>query len=167
MTGSNYQWYNGILLLISFFSCRLVWGTWQTVHFMWDSIRAVRGDPGFEPLGFFAALPLESHGYASNRPLPVWIFACVGLSNIVLNILNIFWFVKMVDAVFKRFKKPIAYAVADKKSEKSSARKHTKSLSQDIVLKAATMLEVSEPGVDATKEANTTARAPGFRRRRG
>ncbi|KAE8372079.1 TLC domain-containing protein [Aspergillus bertholletiae] len=31
LTGSKLQWYNGMLLLSVFFSCRLVWGTWQSV----------------------------------------------------------------------------------------------------------------------------------------
>lgn len=170
MTGSDFQWYNGIVLLFSFFSVRLVWGIWQTCHFVWDSIRVLKGYPGFEPLTFFPSLPLELHPYASNKPLPAWIFACFALSNVVLNILNIFWFVKMIDAVFKRFRKPVAHAVTEEKTEKkTTSRKHAKSLSQEIVLEAATMLEASEPGVEVAKDANVNppAPAPGFRRRRG
>ncbi|KAI4193507.1 MAG: hypothetical protein LQ350_008283, partial [Teloschistes chrysophthalmus] len=36
MTGSRPQWYNGILLLASFFSCRLLWGTYQSLRVYQD-----------------------------------------------------------------------------------------------------------------------------------
>ncbi|KAK3172663.1 hypothetical protein OEA41_005987 [Lepraria neglecta] len=36
MNGSRIQLYNGILLLIAFFGCRLAWGTYQTVHIYRD-----------------------------------------------------------------------------------------------------------------------------------
>ncbi|KAF7512884.1 hypothetical protein GJ744_011987 [Endocarpon pusillum] len=36
LTGSKYQWYNGIILLASFFGCRLVWGTYQSIRVYQD-----------------------------------------------------------------------------------------------------------------------------------
>ncbi|KAL8976469.1 MAG: hypothetical protein Q9177_006851 [Variospora cf. flavescens] len=36
MTGSRAQWYNGILLLASFFCCRLLWGTYQSLRVYQD-----------------------------------------------------------------------------------------------------------------------------------
>ncbi|PIG89010.1 hypothetical protein AARAC_008425 [Aspergillus arachidicola] len=41
LTGSKLQWYNGMLLLSVFFSCRLVWGTWQSIFVykdMWSAL---------------------------------------------------------------------------------------------------------------------------------
>ncbi|KAB8275306.1 TLC domain-containing protein [Aspergillus minisclerotigenes] len=41
LTGSKLQWYNGMLLLSVFFSCRLVWGTWQSILVykdMWSAL---------------------------------------------------------------------------------------------------------------------------------
>ena len=36
LTGSKIQWYNGMVLLASFFTCRLVWGTYQSVRVFQD-----------------------------------------------------------------------------------------------------------------------------------
>ncbi|CCE28339.1 uncharacterized protein CPUR_01814 [Claviceps purpurea 20.1] len=38
MTGSQAQLYNGFLLLFTFFSCRLVYGTYQSVQYIWRAI---------------------------------------------------------------------------------------------------------------------------------
>lgn len=40
MTGSRVQLVNGILLLMTFFGCRLVWGTMQSVHIYQDMLTA-------------------------------------------------------------------------------------------------------------------------------
>ena len=45
MTGSRLQLYNGILLLTTFFSCRLVWGTWQTIYVTQDVATALFSSP--------------------------------------------------------------------------------------------------------------------------
>lgn len=36
LTGSKYQWYNGLVLLTTFFGCRLVWGTYQSIRVYQD-----------------------------------------------------------------------------------------------------------------------------------
>lgn len=41
MTGSKPQWYNGIALLTSFFCCRLLWGTYQSVRVYQDVWAAI------------------------------------------------------------------------------------------------------------------------------
>ncbi|KAL9107442.1 MAG: hypothetical protein Q9227_007639 [Pyrenula ochraceoflavens] len=41
MTGSSLQWYNGMALIGSFFSARLLWGTYQSVHVFRDIWAAV------------------------------------------------------------------------------------------------------------------------------
>ena len=50
MTGSKYQWYNGILLLATFFGCRLVWGTYQSIRVYQDVWAALH-------------LPVDSSGH--------------------------------------------------------------------------------------------------------
>lgn len=113
MTGSKAQWYNGILLLGSFFSCRLLWGTYQSIRVYQDvwaglhfdasaRLAAQAKDTVFEPFGEGD----EVMRYAGSYPLPNWL-ACVYLvSNIVLNTLNFYWFGKMIETVSKRFREP-------------------------------------------------------------
>jgi len=113
MTGSRAQLYNGIALLFTFFSCRLIWGTWQSAvvyHDMWlavhnspdagyiaaaaaHSTNATLADPNINPMAFVT----------SAEPIPVWLALIYVVSNITLNTLNWFWFVKMIAAVKKRF----------------------------------------------------------------
>ena len=47
MTGSRPQWYNGMALLISFFFCRLIWGTYQSIRVYQDVWRAIHYPPQF------------------------------------------------------------------------------------------------------------------------
>src|ERR1700677_2196582 len=42
LTGSPTQWYNGTVLIVTFFSCRVVWGSYLTINFFIDIWRAVR-----------------------------------------------------------------------------------------------------------------------------
>ena len=113
MTGSRPQWYNGILLLSSFFCCRLVWGTYQSVRVYQDVWAGMHSTPSltsqstaafkgrqFEPLGESD----ETMRYAGKVCVPTWL-ACVYLgSNITLNTLNFYWFGKMIETIQKRFR---------------------------------------------------------------
>ena len=111
MTGSRAQLYNGITLIVTFFGCRLVWGTYQTVLIYRDIWAAVQQpgavvvsgnstssttqpshDPAFEVMRF-----------AGSRTLPLWLTCTYLGSNTVLGCLNFYWFGKMIDAVKKRF----------------------------------------------------------------
>lgn len=112
MTGSRAQWYNGVLLLSSFFACRLLWGTYQSIRVYQDVWAGLHYDPSarvrevFEPYGESD----EVMRYAGGFVVPGWL-ACVYLgSNIVLNTLNFYWFGKMIETVKSRFRDP-----ADKK----------------------------------------------------
>ena len=113
MTGSRPQWYNGIILLGSFFSCRLLWGTYQSIrvyqdvwaglHFDTSSrIAKAAADGIFEPLGEAD----EVMRYAGNYNLPAWLASVYLASNIVLNTLNFYWFGKMIETVRSRFREP-------------------------------------------------------------
>jgi hypothetical protein len=124
MTGSRAQLYNGILLLLTFFSCRLVWGTYQSVRVYQDVWAALHHKPAasiihLDPLSSNTTAALDAaagksavpiHGeimqFAGEEFVPLWLaFTYLG-SNVVLNTLNFYWFGKMIETVRKRFQPP-------------------------------------------------------------
>ncbi|KAM0517913.1 hypothetical protein ACHAQF_003875 [Verticillium nonalfalfae] len=105
MTGTKPQLYNGLALLFTFFSCRLVYGTYQSVMVFKDIWAAMNTFPGLELLKGASNLP------GSNIPLsdamrflttsstvPTWLAAAYLISNLTLNGLNFYWFVMMIRA---------------------------------------------------------------------
>ena len=98
MTGTRVQFYNGILLLFSFFTCRLVYGTYQSFCVFRDIWSAIGVSPNFEQLGPTAMLFAKD-----NAAIPLWLAASYLASNVTLNTLNFYWFFMMVRAVRKRF----------------------------------------------------------------
>lgn len=104
MTGSRAQWYNGILLLLSFFSCRLLWGTYQSVRVyqdVWAGLHHVNNGQGFD-----TELNPEIMSFATGDKVPVWLAIVYLGSNVVLNTLNFYWFGKMIETVRGRFRDP-------------------------------------------------------------
>lgn len=98
MTGSRAQLYNGSLLLFSFASCRLVYGTYQSVRVFGDIWAAVNSHP--------STGPKDSAVMAFVTPestVPLWLATLYLASNLTLNSLNFYWFVMMIRAVRKRF----------------------------------------------------------------
>ncbi|KAH9848885.1 DUF887-domain-containing protein [Lenzites betulinus] len=77
-TGSFAQWLNGVVLLSTFFSVRIVYGWYLTIDFMY-------------------AL------YNARHEIPTVYLLSFAVGNIVLNALNATWFYKMIFAVRKRF----------------------------------------------------------------
>lgn len=72
---------NGLLLMITFFIVRIVWG-------------------------FFAIYKVSGQLYAVKDQLPFWlIFSIVGL-NFALDALNVYWFKKMIAIAVKKFSGP-------------------------------------------------------------
>ncbi|KAK3986911.1 TRAM, LAG1 and CLN8 domain-protein [Cladorrhinum sp. PSN332] len=112
MTGSKVQLYNGIALLSTFFSCRLVWGTYQSYVVYGDMWRAIHEGPSASYIS--AAFKNETAGIDENimyfakdaGPVPLWLAGTYVASNVTLNTLNWYWFVKMITAVKKRFEPP-------------------------------------------------------------
>ncbi|KAF7933485.1 uncharacterized protein EAE98_000445 [Botrytis deweyae] len=122
MTGSKPQLYNGIALLFTFFCCRLVWGTYQSVRVYQDVWRSMHNQPAFsasinidaltngtasavDAAAGHSAAPLKNDimRFADDEFIPLWLgFTYLG-SNLVLNTLNFYWFGKMIEAVRKRF----------------------------------------------------------------
>ncbi|KAK3170631.1 hypothetical protein OEA41_002712 [Lepraria neglecta] len=108
MTGSRPQWYNGIVLLFSFFCCRLLWGAYQSIRVYQDVWAALHYDPiikskpVFEPAKDSNEMMIMR--FSGEYVVPTWL-ACVYLgSNIVLNTLNFYWFGKMIETIKKRFR---------------------------------------------------------------
>ncbi|KAJ5615526.1 hypothetical protein N7537_000640 [Penicillium hordei] len=161
MTGSRAQWYNGMALLFSFFACRLVWGTWQTVVVygdMWNALQqtwSAAAAPLSEAMSVNANVfhPTRDGSLCVNQAcvranaeitkfkeytaggVPTWLVVTYVGSNLILNFLNFFWFSKMVETVLKRFRTPAeSVAVAEKKGKKEpvSAEKAAQ-LKEDIV----------------------------------
>lgn len=132
MTGSRTQWYNGMALLGTFFACRLVWGTWQSLIVysdMWNALQHTwnaAASPLSEPVSVNAAvfypardgsMCIDESCARANAEItkfkdftatgvPTWLVATYVGSNLILNFLNYFWFSKMVETVLKRFVDP-------------------------------------------------------------
>lgn len=112
MTGSRVQLYNGIALIVVFFGCRLVWGTYMSVKIyqdLWSLLESPMGSPA-NPKGGSASGPRPSsvHGLQGMQSyddsvLPMWLVYLYLGSNTILTCLNFYWFGKMIEAVLKRF----------------------------------------------------------------
>jgi len=139
MTGSRAQLYNGILLLATFFGCRLVWGTYQSVRVYQDVWAAIHHKPAAANIHIDAlknstnaaadaaagnsAAPIhgEIMRFAGEEFIPLWLaFTYLG-SNIILNTLNFYWFGKMIETVRKRFQPP----KEERKKSKATATRST------------------------------------------
>ncbi|TQV96029.1 hypothetical protein V2A60_001180 [Cordyceps javanica] len=96
MTGSNLQLYNGFALLFTFFSCRLVYGPYQTYK-VFSDIYALSGkNPSSPGQGVFTYVTSQTY-------IPRWLSFAYIASNAMLTFLNFYWFYMMVYAVRKRF----------------------------------------------------------------
>ncbi|PWY76303.1 DUF887-domain-containing protein [Aspergillus heteromorphus CBS 117.55] len=162
MTGSKFQWYNGMLLLSSFFCCRLLWGTyqslavyqdmWYALKQTWDaSVFQIRdGSLCVNEACARAGIQVSKYAPHTAAGVPTWLVLTYVISNLVLNFLNYFWFSKMVETVLKRFRTPPA--AADKTAEAKSAATEEKinhlreDIAQKVVLEAAAKLEQEEGG---------------------
>lgn len=98
MTGSRAQLYNGVLLLFSFFSCRLVYGTYQSVRVFRDIWAVVNVRPSVGPQDSTVMAFVTD-----TSTVPPWLGTLYLASNLTLNSLNFYWFVMMIRAVRKRF----------------------------------------------------------------
>lgn len=110
MTGSRAQLYNGIMLLATFFSCRLVYGTYSSFRVFHDIWSSVNANPSPSKLEFSSTMVFAN----KESTVPVWLGATYLLSNLTLNSLNFYWFFMMIKAVRKRFEPS---AVPSKPSE--------------------------------------------------
>jgi len=134
MTGSKLQWYNGMILLGTFFGCRLLWGTYQSLRVyqdVWHTMhlnttapiyREVHDSPHasiFSPrdgqlcLGEASCILAQSEvmkfAGSHTQAVPLWLAGIYLTCNLVLNSLNFYWFGKMIETVRKRFEGKPAY----------------------------------------------------------
>lgn len=111
LTGSKLQLYNGIALIATFFSCRLVWGTYNSYWVFQDVWSGLHNRPSYIPttpeLAQNASIPIRYEStmrfVTESSHVPVWLAIVYLSANITLNSLNFYWFVKMIQAVQKRF----------------------------------------------------------------
>ncbi|KAG9240116.1 TLC domain-containing protein, partial [Calycina marina] len=113
MTGSRVQLYNGIVLLATFLSCRVLWGNYQSIKIysdVWTALHTqtldlpVSGNSAFAQRG--STLGLGTGENFGTMSLPTWLVIAYLGSNTVLNFLNVYWFAKMIQALMKRFRSP-------------------------------------------------------------
>ncbi|KAG8721113.1 hypothetical protein FRC08_015607 [Ceratobasidium sp. 394] len=81
MTGGLLQAINGFILLSLFFAVRVCYGIYVSFDFF-HTLVEVRGT------------------------IPAGLAIIYGGGNLALNVLNLFWFTKMIAALRKRFRKP-------------------------------------------------------------
>lgn len=133
MTGGLVQLINGIFLLISFAGCRLVYGTYASYTVLSDIYKAVqlgKTAPNTPPLALspFAlnattlfSSPTEALqvvSYAPKTPyIPTWLWMSYLVSNVILNLLNWYWFGKMIETIRKRFDPPFGTRGTSKKDK--------------------------------------------------
>lgn len=102
-TGSAVQLYNGLVLISTFFSCRLVYGTYQSYLVFKDVWSAVGVHPS---LSYRMDKHVSDHTMrfaTEDSTVPLWLAAAYLASNLTLNSLNCYWFYKMIQALYKRF----------------------------------------------------------------
>lgn len=99
MTGTTAQLYNGIALLSTFFSARLVYGTYSSYHVFKDIWPAIKSHPSSAKLEFSSTMQFATQ----DTTVPVWLGATYLAANLTLNSLNFYWFFMMIRAVRKRF----------------------------------------------------------------
>ena len=87
-----------------------MWGPWQSIRVSRDVIRAyyyVRSDPLAVPLlaqaGSNSTLTDMRFASGPSSEVPLWLVFVYLTSNVVLNVLNFYWFAKMITAIRKRF----------------------------------------------------------------
>ncbi|KAI6248763.1 hypothetical protein HI914_02327 [Erysiphe necator] len=122
MTGSKAQLYNGIILLFTFFCCRLLWGTYQSIRVYQDIWAALHYQPQMNNINSntfsndivdtLEMAPKQTSnsihqihlmGYSYSQYTPVWLSLIYLGSNLVLNFLNFYWFRLMIATLRKRF----------------------------------------------------------------
>ena len=111
MTGSRLQLCNGLLLLLTFFGCRLAWGVYQTTRVYQDIWLVLHIPGGIEPpteswlFPTLATSPdrVEIMRFSGAQVLPPWIAFVYLAANTLLSALNFYWFWLMIATVRKRF----------------------------------------------------------------
>ena len=109
-------------------SCRLFWGTYQSIQVFGDIWAAYKAGPitfldptlkSYDNITATDAGTTERTAmlhFADGHNVPLWIAFAYLASNLVLNGLNWFWFAKMIETLRKRFDPPLGTRRAEKPS---------------------------------------------------
>lgn len=121
LTGSLVQAINGVLLVGTFFGCRLIYGNINSFWVFYDVFHAIyfgqtditnslSGVPVIHSAQQLMQIYDDEQGqrlaFAGGRAVPVWMGFVYLASNLTLNSLNVYWFGKMVATIRKRFDPP-------------------------------------------------------------
>ena len=107
MTGGKAQLVNGVVLLVTFFGSRLVWGTYQSVM-VYQDILAVLQRSATDGLGSKTWTGESAvMRFSDGKVLPLWLTYTYLGSNTLLIVLNFYWFWRMIETVTKRFRSPL------------------------------------------------------------
>ena len=181
MTGGKAQWYNGMMLLFVFFSCRLVWGTWQSVHVyidMWKALSQTWSASAVsspDPVNINAQVfqtrdgtlcidetcaranaEVSKYSHYTAGGVPTWLVVTYIVSNLILNSLNYYWFSMMIETALKRFRGPppgAAGAAAGAAGAAPPAAADKKEEEKEEVKKKATLLQRENISQDVVLEA--------------
>jgi hypothetical protein len=85
MTGTKAQLYNGLTLLVVFFSCRLVWGAYSSFNIyrdVWNALHLSKSTK-FETNS-------ELMMFGNDRSLPMWLVVLYMGGHVTLQVLNVF-----------------------------------------------------------------------------
>ncbi|KAF2721679.1 DUF887-domain-containing protein [Polychaeton citri CBS 116435] len=162
LTGTIYQAINGTLLAIVFFSCRLVWGVWNSYHVFYD-VRTAQaagyGEWGFaQTVAAKEAEMLKGQGFyekytglrftnidiatgdvtgymAPVKYAPLWLGGAYLAANMTLNVLNVYWFTKMIETIRSRFPPPFGTKGTGSKKNKQEFKARKGSVSMDEISK--------------------------------
>jgi len=91
--GSMLQVVNGIVLMVTFACCRLLWGAYMTFTFFGDVWTALHAPAPSHTLYHFS--PAEP-SLALEHRAPWWVAVTFTLTHTVVMSLSAFWFSKMV-----------------------------------------------------------------------
>ena len=115
MTGGMLQLVNGIVLMATFFGCRIAWGFYQCYWLYFDAWNAWNAGP--KDLAYCEIVMRLKGEVASGAgcKVPAWLLLLYVVGNTVLNVLNVYWFGKMIEALRKRFDSPASKSAEEKK----------------------------------------------------
>jgi hypothetical protein len=124
---------------VSFFSCRLLWGTYQSIRVyqdIWAGLHYTDNNPppntdlknGLNP-------PDEGvMRFFTGQQVPVWLAVVYLGSNVILNSLNFYWFGKMIETVRSRFQEP-----------RKGSRGEVKALADEVGIEGMDGGDIGEP----------------------
>lgn len=167
MTGSTVQLINGIMLLCTFFCCRIVWGTYQSIRVFTDMYNmytagpVTLSDPDVGRLSNNttvgnAGFKNDVLKFSEGQHVPLWLVSAYLASNFILNGLNWFWFGKMIETLRKRFDPPLGTKRPEIKETTVEIPENEKVLIEGI--------HVSTPGVTEKDVQDYINAAPGSTR---